>query len=652
MGSNYNSSMNNEINAAVSRMINFLKNGEYEQADASADYLLHLYPGFGSAYIGKLLAEFHLNELNDLLYTDASYTGSDNYKHALYYSDPDTQRFLKTAPYENFYLRAKKKMEDDPTDTGMRVAAGMFRQISGYRDSDELFRKCSAAVEKNRLNELYQKAVELMNSASDENSWQAAADAFACVNGYSDSGEKRNECLQKANEFRMDAVYNSAVAPEECETLEALKDSLRKYESIKEWKDAGERAEKCRKMIHDYQQAVKSKTRIRILAVVLSILLIAVACGVIFVIIPLSKYNRGNELINKGQYDEAAEVFASLNGYRDSETKIREIREMVRENRYQAAISLMNEGKYLEASEAFAEMEGYKDSIEKAAEAKSLYLEKQYNDAVQLIASDHLVEGIQILLVLGDYKDSPEVINNALTAKAQSISLLSTAEVAAELESMDPEITTSILERMDAEKVAHLTLFAAVDGDILNFGQYEQDNDAENGEEPIEWIVLDHQKGYITMISRYALDTRPYNEDPAEITWEDSSLRKWLNDDFYPSAFSQEEKAMIIPAHNDNPAFSENLADAAETDDLVYLLNNTEAEQFFETDDERRVKATAYALEKGAETEDGYASWWLRSSGYDLRNAAYVYTDGAVHHNGIYVFSAQDAVRPVIQIMP
>ena len=103
MGSNYNSSMNNEINAAVSRMINFLKNGEYEQADASADYLLHLYPGFGSAYIGKLLAEFHLNELNDLLYTDASYTGSDNYKHALYYSDPDTQRFLKT------FISARKK---------------------------------------------------------------------------------------------------------------------------------------------------------------------------------------------------------------------------------------------------------------------------------------------------------------------------------------------------------------------------------------------------------------------------------------------------------------------------------------------------------------------------------------------------------------
>lgn len=652
MDNNYNSRMNDEINAAVSRMINFLNNGEFEQADASADYLLHLYPGFGSAYIGKLLAEFHLKELNDLLYTEASFTGSENYKHALYYSDPGTQRFLKAAPYENFYLRAKKKMTEDPSDAGLRVAAGMFRQISSYRDSAQFYRECSAAVEKNRLNELYQKALELMNSASDERSWQAAADAFAPIDGYNDSREKRNVCLQKANEFRMDAVYNAAKAPEDCDTVEELEESLRKYESISGWKDAGDRAEKCRNMLHDYQQAVKSKNSTRILAVVTAVLLIAVACGVYFVIIPLSKYNHGNELIQQGLYDEAAEVFASLKGYRDSETKIREIREAKLEGRYEEAVSLLNEGKYLEASEAFAAMENYRDSAEKAADSKKLYLDQQYNEAVQLIASDHLVEGIEILLVLGDYRDSAEVIESALTAKAQALSKMSTSSAAAELESLDPEITTSILERMDAEKVFHLNLYAAVEGDILSFGKYEQDNDTENGNESIEWIVLDHQKGFITMISRYALDVQPYHEEPVEITWEESSLRKWLNDDFYNSAFSEAEKAMIIPAHNENPILDGQSVDETATDDMVYLLNNTEAGQLFGSDDARRAEATAYAVQRGADLEDGYASWWLRSSGYDLRNAAYVYSDGAVHHNGIYVSSTQDAVRPVIQIMP
>ena len=115
---------------------------------------------------------------------------------------------------------------------------------------------------------------------------------------------------------------------------------------------------------------------------------------------------------------------------------------------------------------------------------------------------------------------------------------------------------------------------------------------------------------------------------------------------------SEEEKALIITAENDNPVYFDDLTEEAATDDRVYLLNNTEAEQFFKSDADRRTEATAYAAEKGAELEDGFASWWLRSSGYDLRNASYVYSDGSIHHNGIYVFSTQDAVRPVIRIMP
>ncbi len=647
-----NSGINSEINAAITRIINSLKNGEYEQADASADYLLHLHPGFGSAYIGKLLAEFHLKELNDLLYTESSYTDSDNYKHALYYSDPETQRFLKTAPYENFYLRAKEKMSGNPSDANLRVAAGMFRQISGYRDSEQLFRKCSSIVESHRLDELYQKAEELMNSASDEQSWQAAADAFANVNGYGDSVEKRNECLKKVNEIRMDDVYNTAVDPEKCETLEALEDSLLKYESISGWKDAAEKAKQCRDIINNYKSAVRSKNRIRIFAVIGTVLLIAAVCSALFVFIPLTKYNRGNELLQKGLYIEAAEVFSSLKGYRDSETKVREIEAAVLEEYYQKAVSLLNEGQYSEASEAFAAIESYKDSAEKASEAKSMYLDDQYNKAVILIESDHLAEGIEILLKLNDYRDSADVIDSALTAKARALSEMETAAAAEELESMDPEITTSILERMTPEKISRLEMFASVDGDFLNFGQYEQDNDPENGKEAVEWIVLDHQKGIITMISRYALDVLPYNETPEKIEWKDSDLRRWLNGDFYDSVFSEEEKALIITAENDNPVYFDDLTEEAATDDRVYLLNNTEAEQFFKSDADRRAEATAYTAEKGAELEDGYASWWLRSSGYDLRNASYVYSDGSIHHNGIYVFSTQDAVRPVIRIMP
>lgn len=652
MENNYNSSMNNEINAAVTRMINFLKNGEYEQADASADYLLHLYPGFGSAYIGKLLAEFHLQDLNDLLYTEVPYTSSDNYKHALYYSDPQTKQFLKTAPYENFYIRAKNKLAGNPTDANLRIAAGMFRQISGYRDAAQLFQACNAAIEKNRLNELYQKAVDLMQSASNEESWQAAADAFACLNGYNDSAQKRNECLQKANEFRMDAVYNSAVDPDDCETVEEFKDSLMKYESITGWKDADEKAAQCRDAIQQLKREFKLKIIKRILVPVGVLLIGFIAYIVIFQIIPLSKYNHGIELLNNGAYTEAAEVFSSLKNFKDSEAKVVEIQSAILEDRYQKALSLMNEGKYSESAEAFSKLDGYKDSLEKAAEARTLILDQQYNDAVQLLSNGQLVEGIEILLKLGDYRDSSAVIESVLSEKAQALSEMDTTSAAAQLEALDPEITTSILERMDARTVSHLNMVAAVVGDVLTFGQYEQDNNLENGQEAVEWIVLDHQKGILTMISRYALDVLPYHSEPVEVTWEDCDLRKWLNDDFYHTAFSDDDRSMFFSTQNENPVYFDEMDAEASTDDLVYLLSVTEAEQYFKTDSERTAEMTVYAAEKGADAENGFASWWLRSPGYDLRNAAYIYSDGKVHQNGIYVFSTRDAVRPVIQIIP
>lgn len=50
-------------------------------------------------------------------------------------------------------------------------------------------------------------------------------------------------------------------------------------------------------------------------------------------------------------------------------------------------------------------------------------------------------------------------------------------------------------------------------GSIVTFGQYEQDNDPENGPEPIEWFVVNLDKGNhrVLLLSRYVLDAYPYN---------------------------------------------------------------------------------------------------------------------------------------------
>lgn len=82
-------------------------------------------------------------------------------------------------------------------------------------------------------------------------------------------------------------------------------------------------------------------------------------------------------------------------------------------------------------------------------------------------------------------------------------------------------------------------------GETVAFGSYEQDNDLNNGKEPIEWIVLDVQEQGSLLLSRSILEAKAFQDrgddveqllrskdNQEEISWDTCTLRKWLNSDF------------------------------------------------------------------------------------------------------------------------
>ena len=113
-----------------------------------------------------------------------------------------------------------------------------------------------------------------------------------------------------------------------------------------------------------------------------------------------------------------------------------------------------------------------------------------------------------------------------------------------------PVIQVSPFSVMSAETRAEaneISLESNAVGGTYIFGSYEQDNNMFNGNEPIEWMILDvEQDGTLTLLSKYALDAKPYNTSYTHVTWERCTLRKWLNEDFYNAAFSAEEKMKIL----------------------------------------------------------------------------------------------------------
>lgn len=184
----------------------------------------------------------------------------------------------------------------------------------------------------------------------------------------------------------------------------------------------------------------------------------------------------------------------------------------------------------------------------------------------------------------------------------------------------------------------------------VTFGSYEQDNNEENGREPVEWIVLDYDavNNRALLLSRYGLDVQPFNTEDTNTTWEKCTLRTWLNGTFLNNAFTAEERERILLTKVDNSirqGYNSWFPCGNNTQDQIFLLSYAEANEYLGVtwkdgnNMNSRAAPTAYAMKQGAytsysdETVDGIAAgrWWLRSI-EDIcpKFAYYVFYDGSL----------------------
>ncbi len=196
-------------------------------------------------------------------------------------------------------------------------------------------------------------------------------------------------------------------------------------------------------------------------------------------------------------------------------------------------------------------------------------------------------------------------------------------------------------------------LYGLETGDVVMFGNYEQNANTSDGKEAIEWIVIESSDTALTLISRQVLDCVMYHENKdAPAYWESASLRAWLNGDFADTAFSSAEVNMLVAVKNDNPDNDRcGTKGGAATEDRVYLLSIDEAEKLLDTD-QRIGVPTAYAVERGVYNKGEHPGtyWWLRSPGSTQNSAARVDGDGTVEFRGAGVNFSSYGVRPVITV--
>ena len=250
-----------------------------------------------------------------------------------------------------------------------------------------------------------------------------------------------------------------------------------------------------------------------------------------------------------------------------------------------------------------------------------------------------LIVGILILLgIAGTFAYNKSVSKKGTTAKVESSS-----------QEKDKEETTSKAESSSQKKENNPDYKI---GETIEFGNYPQDKDGT--EKPIEWIVMKNEGNQILLLSKYVLDAKPYNKEweDVTVTWETSDIRKWLNNEFYTTAFNKTEKAKIqtsLIKNEDNSEYG--TSGGNDTEDKVFLLSEKEAETLFSDEEERIAKATEYAEKSGVYVNKEKAAWWwLRSPGDYGFSAAGVDDDGWVYRIGYNVDYSSDGVRPALHL--
>ncbi len=170
------------------------------------------------------------------------------------------------------------------------------------------------------------------------------------------------------------------------------------------------------------------------------------------------------------------------------------------------------------------------------------------------------------------------------------------------------------------EKIKNLEVY-----DTFYFGETEQDNDLENGAEPIEWIILEKTEDKVFVISKKVLERLTFCEFDDEVivgnettgsknwfTWkiERNQQRAWLQDQLYVNGFTDNEKELIMLTHNVTEDLTITQVWELESDDYLYVPTKEEVEKSMDMQ-LRTAEMTAYVVAKSGKA--GYCSWTLRN---------------------------------------
>ncbi|MBQ5328246.1 MAG: tetratricopeptide repeat protein [Oscillospiraceae bacterium] len=142
----------------------FLEDGEWDTASAYCDAVLDMEPENAEAYLGKLLAELKVSKKEKLINQFEPFSDNINYKKVVRFANDNLKNEVlgyinsinirkENAQLEKLYNEAKTAFNSACSADDFKSAAEKFKLVAGYKDSDELYSKCTEREEEERIKE-------------------------------------------------------------------------------------------------------------------------------------------------------------------------------------------------------------------------------------------------------------------------------------------------------------------------------------------------------------------------------------------------------------------------------------------------------------------------------------------------------------------
>ena len=332
-----NDELYSQIDPLIKRAHIFLEDEEWNRADEYAERVLDIEPECAEAYFVKMLAELHVPKMEQLSTVEECFENNKNYQKYILYVDEEkrkkTEQLVYNIKSKPIYEEAILILRQADTAEECQVAKKKFEGIEAYEDSGNQIRQCEEKIAE-IMERNYNKLVEAFNDACVIHDYEVVLEQLKKICDYRDSIEYMMNCAKHID-------YLNAMELMEIDNVPSLDNAKELLLGIDGFMDSNDKIAQIDEKIDFILRREARKKKIKIISGLA--IIIAIAIGIIILVVYDVKSKQAEIDIKKGNFDGAISIYEGM-GEKEkaNDLQYKQLDQLIRDNEFEKAVEIYN----------------------------------------------------------------------------------------------------------------------------------------------------------------------------------------------------------------------------------------------------------------------------------------------------------------------